>query len=80
MSAVAGLRGNSLNIVAIVLIAAGVLGLAYGSFTYVTETHDLDIGVADLSWKDRETVNVPVWAGVAGIAVGAILLFAKKPA
>jgi TRAP-type C4-dicarboxylate transport system permease small subunit len=69
---------NPLRIAAIVLIAGGVIGLAYGSFTYVTESHDVDLGVVDLSWKDRETVNVPVWAGIAGIAAGAVILFARK--
>lgn len=69
---------NPLRILAIVLIAGGVLGLAYGSFTYISGSHDMDLGVVDLSWKDRETVNVPVWAGVAGIAAGVVLLFARK--
>lgn len=69
---------NPLKIVAIVLIAAGVLALAYRSFTYTSESHDLDLGVAEVSLKERETVDVPVWAGVAAIAVGAILLFARK--
>jgi hypothetical protein len=66
------------KIVAIVLIVGGVLALAYGSFTYTSDSHDLDLGVAEVSLKERETVNVPVWAGVAGIAVGLVLLFARK--
>jgi hypothetical protein len=62
------------KILAIGLIAAGVLGLAYGSFSYTTESHDAKLGPIELSVKEKETVNVPVWAGVAAIAVGAGLL------
>ena len=62
------------KIVGIVLIAAGILGLVYGGFSYTKETHDLKIGSLELSMKDKETVNVPVWAGVGAIVVGGVLL------
>ena len=64
------------KIVAIVLIIAGVLGLAYGKFSYTKESHDAKIGPLELSVKDKETVNVPVWAGIGCIVVGAGLLLA----
>jgi hypothetical protein len=54
---------NAAKIAAIVLILAGVLGLAYGSFSYTKETHETKIGPIELSVKDKQTVNVPVWAG-----------------
>lgn len=70
---------NIVRIVAIVLIVAGVLGLVYGSFSYTKETHETDIGPIELSVKEKQSVNVPVWAGVGAIvAGGAILLFASK--
>jgi uncharacterized membrane protein YidH (DUF202 family) len=65
---------NAVKILAIVLILAGVLGLVYGSFTYTKETHDAKLGPIELSVKDKETVNVPVWAGVGAIVVGGVLL------
>ena len=65
---------NAAKIAAIVLIAAGVLGLAYGSFTYTKETHDAKVGPLELSVKDKETVNIPVWAGVGAIVLGGGLL------
>ena len=65
---------NSIKIVAIALIVAGVLALAYGSFTYTKETHEAKLGPIELSVKDKETVNIPVWAGVGAIALGGILL------
>jgi TRAP-type C4-dicarboxylate transport system permease small subunit len=65
---------SAIKAVAVVLIVAGVLGLAYGSFSYTRETHHATMGPIDLSVKDRETVNVPVWAGVGAIVAGGVLL------
>ena len=65
---------NSKTIVAIVLIVAGVLGLVYGKFSYTKETHDAKIGPIEMTVKDKETVNIPVWVGVGAIVVGAGLL------
>ena len=66
---------SGIKILAILLIIGGVLGLLYGSFTYTKETHDAKIGPLELSVKDKETVNIPVWAGVGAIVVGGALLF-----
>jgi len=67
---------SAVKIVGIVLIAAGTLGLVYGGFSYTKETHEAKIGPLELSVKDKETVNVPVWAGVGAIVVGGLLLLA----
>jgi multidrug transporter EmrE-like cation transporter len=66
---------NPVKIAAIALIVAGGLGLAYGSFSYTKETHKATLGSIELSVKDKETVNVPVWAGVGAIVLGGVLLF-----
>jgi uncharacterized membrane protein len=65
---------NTLKMLGIVLIAAGVLGLAYGGFTYTKETHETTIGPLTLSVTDKETVNVPIWVGVGSIVIGGLLL------
>jgi hypothetical protein len=65
---------NTVKIVAIVLIVAGVLGLLYGSFSYTKETHEAKLGPIELSVKEKQTVNVPAWAGVGAIAIGGMLL------
>lgn len=72
---------SAIKIVAIALIVLGVLGLAYGSFSYTKETHDLKVGPIELSVKDKETVNVPIWVGVGAIVAGGLLLLFgnKKP-
>ena len=65
---------SAVKIAAIVLIAAGVVGLVYGKFSYTKETHEAKIGSLELSVKDKETVSIPVWAGVGAIVIGGILL------
>jgi hypothetical protein len=62
------------KMVGIVLIVVGALGLAYGSFSYTRETHEANVGPINLSVSEKETVNVPVWAGVVAIALGGGLL------
>jgi TRAP-type C4-dicarboxylate transport system permease small subunit len=69
---------SGLKIVAIVLIIAGALALAYGGFSYTKETHQAKIGPIELSVKEKETVNIPVWAGLGAIAIGVVLLVVGK--
>jgi len=61
-------------IAAIALIVAGLLGVLYGKFSYTKETHDAKLGALEMSYKEKRTVNVPAWAGVAAIVAGAALL------
>ena len=65
---------NPTKLIGIVLIVAGSLGLAYGGFSYTKQTHEMKMGPIEMSVKERETINVPVWAGVGAIAIGAALL------
>lgn len=65
---------NPIKIVGALLIAAGVLGLVYGGFSFTKETHDLKLGPIELAVKEKQSVSVPVWAGVAAIVVGAGML------
>lgn len=66
---------NGLKILGLVLILGGILGLLYGSFAYTTETHEAKVGPVEVSVKEKETVNIPVWVGVGAIVVGAAILF-----
>lgn len=69
---------SALKIVAILLIAAGIIGLVYGGITYTKTTHDAKLGPLEVSIKDKETVNVPVWAGVGAIVAGGALLLVRR--
>lgn len=73
--------GGSMNTVkwlGIILLVAGGLGLAYGSFTYTKDTHEAKVGPIELSVKESETVNIPVWAGVLAMVAGVALLITRK--
>lgn len=62
------------KIIGVILVVAGVLALIYGGFSYTKETHEAKLGPLQFSVKEKETVNIPVWAGVGAIAVGVVLL------
>jgi multidrug transporter EmrE-like cation transporter len=65
---------NPVKIAGVLLIVAGALGLAYGSFSWTKETHEAKLGPIALSVKERQSVNVPAWAGVGAIVIGGMLL------
>jgi LPXTG-motif cell wall-anchored protein len=67
-----------MRMIAIVLLAAGVLALAYGGFSYTKQTHDAKLGPLEISVTEKQRVNVPVWAGVTLVVVGAGLLLTRK--
>jgi hypothetical protein len=69
---------NAFKIVALILIVAGVLGLAYGGVTYTKETHRADIGPLHVAVSDKKTVNIPVWAGAGSVLAGALMLLVGK--
>ena len=70
---------NAIKMAGILLIVAGILGLGYGSFSYTSATHETKLGPLELSIKEKQSVNVPVWAGVGAIVAGsAVLIFASK--
>lgn len=65
---------NAIKILAILLIVAGALGLLYGGFSYTKDTTAVKLGPIELSVKETETVNVPVWLGIGAILLGGFLL------
>lgn len=67
---------NGTKVLGIVLLVGGILGLAYGGFTYTKSTSTTDLGPISLEVKDRERVNVPLWAGLGLAVVGGALLLA----
>lgn len=65
---------NPIKLVAVGLIVAGVLALAYGGFSYTKDTTVVKLGTLEISAKEKQTVNVPMWAGIGAIVVGGLLL------
>ena len=69
---------NTRKLAAIMLIVAVALGLAYGGFSYTKATHQADVGPLHLSLNEKQYVNVPVWAGIGAIVIGALLLLVGR--
>jgi uncharacterized membrane protein YidH (DUF202 family) len=65
---------NPVKVIAIILIIGGVLALAYGGFSYTKDTTVVKLGPLEISAKEKQTVNVPIWVGVGAIVVGGLLL------
>ena len=69
---------DTVKVVAIVLIIAGVVGLAVQQFSFTKETHQAKIGPLELSVKEKETVNVPLWGSLGAIGIGIVLLVSGR--
>jgi len=65
-----------MRIIAILLIVLGALALIYGGFSYTQDKTEAKIGPFELNVKETRTVPIPLWAGIAGIVVGGVLLVA----
>lgn len=63
-----------MKIAGIVLIVAGLLGLLYGGFSYTRDRTAVKVGPVELSVKQKETVNIPVWVGLGAVVAGGLLL------
>jgi hypothetical protein len=70
---------NPSKLAAMVLMIAGVLGLAYGGFSYTKATHRADVGPIHMEMDEKQHVNVPAWAGLCAILAGGILLVRGRP-
>ncbi len=65
---------NAGKLVGIVLIVVGVLALVYGGFSFTKETTQAKLGPLELTVKEKQNVNVPVWVGAGAIVAGIALL------
>ena len=65
---------NPVKVIAIVLLVGGMLGLVYGGFSYTKDTTVVKLGPLEVSAKEKQTVNVPMWVGVGAIVAGGLLL------
>ena len=62
------------KIIAILLLVIGAASLALGGFSYTKDKTVVKLGSLEISAKEKEQVNVPVWLGVGAIAIGGLLL------
>jgi hypothetical protein len=67
---------NGIKLAAIILILLGGIALAIGSFSYTKQRDQVKLGPIELSVKQKETVNLPVWLGTGVLIAGFLLLLA----
>jgi hypothetical protein len=63
-----------MKIIGVVLIAIGVIALAYGGITYTKREKVLDIGPLEATTERRETIPLPPVLGGLALAGGIVLL------
>lgn len=62
------------TVVGLLLVALGVAALAIRTFRYTKKTHSARIAGIELALKEKESVEVPVWAGAGAVAAGVVLV------
>jgi hypothetical protein len=67
-------RMQGTKLLGAVLLALGILAVAYGGFTYTKDTDNVKLGPIEIEVKDKERVNIPLWAGVIVAVAGGVLL------
>jgi len=66
------------KIFGLILVALGLLGLAWGGFTYTTEKKVVDIGPIHATRDEKHNVPLPPIAGAAALIGGVVLLIASR--
>ena len=62
-----------------ILIVLGVIGLAWGGFTYTTREKIIDVGPIQATQEKKHSVPVPPIAGALAL-IGGLILVARKEA
>jgi uncharacterized membrane protein YidH (DUF202 family) len=68
------------NLIAILLIVVGLLGLLYGGFTYTRDKKVVDIGSVQITRQEHERVPISPIIGVVVLVSGVFLLMTGKHA
>ncbi len=66
---------KTIQIVGIVLIVGGILGAVLGGFSYTKQTQEVKMGPLEMTVKDRQTIDIPIWASISVMVLGGALLF-----
>lgn len=69
---------NAIKVAGIALIVAGILALSFGGFSYTKDTQEVKLGPLEFSVKEKKDVNIPMWAGIAAIVAGGLMLVMGK--
>ena len=66
------------RILGMILIALGLVGLAWGGFTYTTKEKVIDVGPIHATRDQTHNVMLPPIAGAILLAGGVLMLIASK--
>ena len=59
-------------------VALGAASLAWPELRYTKASHDARLGPLEFTLKQKETLRIPAWAGLAAVAVGTLLVWRRK--
>lgn len=65
-------------ILGLALIALGSAALAWPDFSYTKDSHDAKLGPLEFTLKQKETIRIPAWAGLAAVGLGTLLVWRRK--
>jgi uncharacterized membrane protein YidH (DUF202 family) len=68
------------NLIAVLLIVVGLLGVLYGGFTYTREKKVVDIGSVQITRQEHQRVPVSPIIGVVVLVSGVWLLMSGRHA
>ena len=66
------------SLAGLALVALGAASLAWPELRYTRATHDARLGPLEFTLKQKETVRIPSWAGLAAVALGTLLVWRRK--
>ena len=68
------------RVLGLILIGLGLLGLAWGGFTYTTRQKAVDLGPIHATRDETHSVPLPPIAGAVAVIGGIVLLVSAKKA
>lgn len=69
-----------MRIIAIVLIALGIVGLAYGGISFTRQEKVVDLGPVQVSHDQTHSIPVPPIAGAVCLVAGILLILPRRRA
>ena len=70
----------SLRLIAIALVVAGALMLAYPAISYTTRETVVDVGPLEVTADETHTIPLPPVLGGVAVALGLVLLVTRRRA
>jgi hypothetical protein len=67
-----------IQVLGVVLLVLGIVAVVTGGFSFTKDEKKAEIGPVEVRVEERERVNVPLWAGVGALVVGAVLLVSSR--